>query len=83
MVVTVDDLFLDIIFDDLSVISDIKRLNMLIGGKTLYIVSGDYRSKRKGEARFWVPVKYKDHFINYLKENCLAVVKELSEGATV
>ena len=66
MVVTVLDGFLDVSFYDISMITDVKRLNSLIGGKTLYLIPGDFRDP-KGEARFWVPYKYLSHFIDYLQ----------------
>ena len=80
MIVRVDDLFLDIWFNDTIDISELKRLNSLLGGKTLYINFGDYKSKRKGEARFKVTSKYKPHFISHLQGLGFVVIEGEREG---
>ena len=67
MFVTVDDLFLDISFNNTIDISELKRLNSLLGGQTLYISWGDHKHKKNSEARFRVTSKYKDHFISHLQ----------------
>ena len=67
MIVTVDDLFLDISFNDTIDIHELKRLNSLLGGEILYISWGDHKHKKDHEARFKVTSKYKTHFISHLQ----------------
>ncbi|MDR3602038.1 MAG: hypothetical protein P4L49_16375 [Desulfosporosinus sp.] len=79
LIVKIEDLFLDLEFNNTIDIHELKRLNSLLGGQTLYINSGDYRSKRKGEARFKVTSKYKTHFINHLQGLGFVVVEKEAE----
>ena len=82
MNVTVEDLFLDISFDDIDDpidINELKRLNSLLGGQTLYINWGDHKHKKNSEARFEVTSKYKAHFISHLQELGFVVIKKEAE----
>lgn len=74
MIVIVEDEIFNITFEDLSIISDLKWLISLLGGRTLHIMAGESK-KEKGEARFWVPDKYKSHMINHLKELRFSVIE--------
>ena len=76
MIVTVEDLFLDISFNDTIDIFELERLNSLLGGQTLYISQGDYKNKLNSEARFKVTSKYKTHFISHLQELGFVVIEK-------
>ncbi|MDR3542900.1 MAG: hypothetical protein P4L69_18345 [Desulfosporosinus sp.] len=79
MFVTVVDLFLDISFNNTIDISELERLNSLLGGQTLYISWGDYKSKKNSEARFKVSSKYKTHFISHLQGLGFIVIEKDAE----
>ena len=79
MIVTVEDLFLDISFNDSIDIYELKRLNTLLGGQTLYISWGDHKHKKNSEARFKVTSKYKAHFISHLQGLGFVVIEKEAE----
>jgi len=76
MIVTVEDLFLDISFNDTIDFFELERLNSLLGGQTLYISWGDYKNKLNSEARFKVTSKYKTYFISHLQGLGFVVIEK-------